>query len=244
MAGCISGMEQQPDGLVIFNGGESPRQRDSRLKCCGICPIGAKFSGIPEGTPRVPPQEEQEILARWRGHWKLTMLSTGNIGGNIVAFTDGYIDGNILGLSGGMHNTTEYIDDGRALQVATANAPQRQRLSLWRGADHVLYVDNTGSRLDSESPIELRLTNSIGFGIAMTRPAGQSIPVVTATVVSTTAGGPLDPVAVPVFVGTQPMQMERGESLTEGLQKLADLRAQGALNEEEYTAAKQKLLAT
>jgi hypothetical protein len=104
--------------------------------------------------------------------------------GNRLAFTDGYIDGNILALSGGMHNTTQHVGSigdshyRQSITTAVANAPQKQRLSLWRGTDGTLYIDNTGSRVVSETPTELKIKNSIGFDMARPRggwrPAGRS----------------------------------------------------------------------
>ena len=168
------------DGVQVYNDGNPiPPGTEASLNSCLCCSATLfKYSGIPEGTTRVPEAEEKEILQRWYGHWKIIVpgsARTVNTFGRLT-FTDGYIDGNILTLSGGVEYVPVYYtdagDDTPSDTKAVANAPQKQRLSLWRGTDGTLYIDNTGSRVVSETPTELKIKNSIGFDMAYVRQGG------------------------------------------------------------------------
>ena len=163
------------DGVQVYNDGNPiPPGTQASITCCLCCHSpGIAYSGIPEGTTRVPEAEEKEILQRWYGHWKLyqSLGSANPFSGARLAFTDGDIDGNILALSGGMHNSTQHVGSygdsgyGHSVTTAVANAPQKQRLSLWRGTDGTLYIDNTGTRIVSETPTELKIKNSSSGGL-------------------------------------------------------------------------------
>ncbi len=221
------------DGVQVYNDGNPiPPGTEASLNYCLCCSKTLfKYSGIPEGTTRVPEAEEKEILQRWYGHWKLHDLGSAGPGvGNRLAFTDGYIDGNILALSGGMHNTTQHIgsynDDtyNRSITTAVANAPQKQRLSLWRGTDGTLYIDNTGSRVVSETPTELKIKNSIGFDMAYVR---QGAP--PAGVVVQGMAAPIAPV------------MERDDP-AERLAAAKKMLDQGLISQSDFEAKKKEIL--
>ena len=216
-------------GVQVYNDGD-PLPPGTKATCCVCIPLFT-YSGIPEGTTRVPEAEEKEILKRWYGHWKLVDLGSAGPGvGNRLAFTDGYIDGNILALSGGMHNTTQHIgsynDDtyNRSITTAVANAPQKQRLSLWRGTDGTLYIDNTGSRVVSETPTELKIKNSIGFDMAYVR---QGAP--PAGVVVQGMAAPIAPV------------MERDDP-AERLAAAKKMLDQGLISQSDFEAKKKEIL--
>ena len=216
-------------GVQVYNDGD-PLPPGTKATCCVCIPLFT-YSGIPEGTTRVPEDEEKEILKRWYGHWKLVDLGSAGPGvGNRLAFTDGYIDGNILALSGGMHNTTQHIgsynDDtyNRSITTAVANAPQKQRLSLWRGTDGTLYIDNTGSRVVSETPTELKIKNSIGFDMAYVR---QGAP--PAGVVVQGMAAPIAPV------------MERDDP-AERLAAAKKMLDQGLISQSDFEAKKKEIL--
>lgn len=216
-------------GVQVYNDGD-PLPPGTKATCCVCIPLFT-YSGIPEGTTRVPEDEEKEILKRWYGHWKLIDLGSAGPGvGNRLAFTDGYIDGNILALSGGMHNTTQHIgsynDDtyNRSITTAVANAPQKQRLSLWRGTDGTLYIDNTGSRVVSETPTELKIKNSIGFDMAYVR---QGAP--PAGVVVQGMAAPIAPV------------MERDDP-AERLAAAKKMLDQGLISQSDFEAKKKEIL--
>ena len=172
--GCgISGLKQE-NGMQIYNDGEpAPPGWGPTFNCIKLFTV----TGIPEGTPKVPKDEEKAILARWQGRYKIVSLSSPpGITGNVVSFTDAHIQGDILEISGG----TRMIHTQHGI-MNMPNQPQKQRVSLWRGADDVLYIDNIGSKLVRESPTQLEIKNALGFGLRWDR------------------------------VAPAPMQMERGE---------------------------------
>ena len=123
-----------------------------------------------------------------------------------------------MSISGGMHNATQYVGD-RPVTMAVANQPQQQRIKMWRGADGTLYIDNIGSKLVSESPSEIKILNAMGMTTLLRREGGV------------------------VAAGVVVAEMDRGDVGSE-LQKLADLKKSGALTDEEFAAAKAKLLNT
>ncbi len=170
----ISGYRVE-NGVQIYNDGAPAPPGWSVTFCC--CIPMFKVSGIPEGTPRVPEDEAKAILARWQGRYKIVSLSSPpGIKGNVVSFTDVHVKGDILEISGG----TRMIHTQHGT-IHVPNQPQKQRVSLWRGADGVLYIDNIGSKLVRESPTQLEMKNALGFGLRWDR------------------------------VAPAPMQMERGE---------------------------------
>ena len=127
------------DGVQVYNDGNPiPPGTEASLNYCLCCSKTLfKYSGIPEGTTRVPEAEEKEILQRWYGHWKLHDLGSAGPGvGNRLAFTDGYIDGNILALSGGVHNRTQHVgsynDSGSYNNTVRQLSPTRRRSSACR----------------------------------------------------------------------------------------------------------------
>ena len=229
MACCMQNFPKNVGGVQVYNDGD-PLPPGTKATCCVCIPLFT-YSGIPEGTTRVPEDEEKEILKRWYGHWKLVDLGSAGPGvGNRLAFTDGYIDGNILALSGGMHNTTQHVGSigdshyRQSITTAVANAPQKQRLSLWRGTDGTLYIDNTGSRVVSETPTELKIKNSIGFDMAYVR---QGAP--PAGVVVQGMAAPIAPV------------MERDDP-AERLAAAKKMLDQGLISQSDFEAKKKEIL--
>ena len=229
MACCMQNFPKNVGGVQVTNDGD-PVPPGTKGTCCLCIPLFT-YSGIPEGTTRVPEAEEKEILKRWYGHWKLIDLGSAGPGvGNRLAFTDGYIDGNILALSGGMHNTTQHVGSigdshyRQSITTAVANAPQKQRLSLWRGTDGTLYIDNTGSRVVSETPTELKIRNSIGFDMAYVR---QGAP--PAGVVVQGMAAPIAPV------------MERDDP-AERLAAAKKMLDQGLISQSDFEAKKKEIL--
>ena len=205
------------DGVQVYNDGNPiPPGTEASLNSCLCCSATLfKYSGIPEGTTRVPEAEEKEILQRWYGHWKLHNLGpVGPGSGASLAFTEGYIDGNILALSGGMN-----LSDGWRQQT------QKQRLSLWRGTDGTLYIDNTGSRVVSETPTELKIKNSIGFDMAYVREGAPPAGVVVQGMAA-----PIAPV------------MERGDP-AERLIEAKKLLDQGLISQSDFDAKKKEIMA-
>ena len=234
MACCMQNFPKNVGGVQVYNDGD-PLPPGTKATCCVCIPLFT-YSGIPEGTTRVPEDEEKEILKRWYGHWKLIDLGSAGPGvGNRLAFTDGYIDGNILALSGGMHNTTQHVGSigdshyRQSITTAVANAPQKQRMSLWRGTDGTLYIDNPGSRLVSETPTELKLKNSLGMDMAFVRQGGSPAGVVPAGVVVQGMAAPIAPV------------MERDDP-AERLAAAKKMLDQGLISQSDFEAKKKEIL--
>ena len=233
------------DGVQVYNDGNPiPPGTEASLNSCLCCSATLfKYSGIPEGTTRVPEAEEKEILQRWYGHWRLQDLGSAGPGvGNRLAFTDGYIDGNILALSGGMHNTTQHVGSigdshyRQSITTAVANAPQKQRLSLWRGTDGTLYIDNTGSRVVSETPTELKIKNSSSGGSASTWPIGFNMAFIR-------EGGGAPPAGVVVQGMAAPIApvMERDDP-AERLAAAKKMLDQGLISQSDFDAKKKEIL--
>ena len=179
------------DSLMLYNSGEAvPPGWVPTDKCIAVCYIPAtglaccdrtvrseSFSGIPIDTPKVPPQEEKEILARWQGHWQIkhdkklaAQQHFEDFPGDCFAaeykwpYTDAHIDGNVLTLSGGDRLVSERTDHESMAYVKSRkrNPRKRIRLSLWRGANGVLYIDNVGSTVQAETATELKIKAAIG----------------------------------------------------------------------------------
>ena len=233
------------DGVQVYNDGNPiPPGTEASLNSCLCCSATLfKYSGIPEGTTRVPEAEEKEILQRWYGHWRLQDLGSAGPGvGNRLAFTDGYIDGNILALSGGMHNTTQHVGSigdshyRQSITTAVANAPQKQRLSLWRGTDGTLYIDNTGTRLVSETPTELMIKNSLGFDMKFLRFDMERHVFVREGAGASPAGVVVQGMAAPIA----PV-MERGDP-AERLIEAKKLLDQGLISQSDFDAKKKEIL--
>ena len=101
---------------------------------------------------------------------------------------------------------------------------QKQRLSLWRGTDGTLYIDNTGSRVVSETPTELKIKNSIGFDMAYVREGAPPAGVVVQGMAA-----PIAPV------------MERGDP-AERLLEAKKLLDQGLISQSDFDAKKKEIL--
>ena len=130
-----------------------------------------------------------------------------------------------------MHNTTQHVGSigdshyRQSITTAVANAPQKQRLSLWRGTDGTLYIDNTGSRVVSETPTELKIKNSIGFDMAYVREGAPPAGVVVQGMAA-----PIAPV------------MERGDP-AERLIEAKKLLDQGLISQSDFDAKKKEIMA-
>ena len=199
MACCVPGVKTV-GGVQIYNDNE-PVGAGWQIKFCGFIPIGPAFSGIPEGTPRLEESEEQAILKRWYGHWKIVQLSDAPKN-TILMATDAFVDGNILAMRGG--NVPEQDGDyGVWVNTSVKNAPRKQRFSLWRGADGVLYLDNIGSRLVSETPSELTIKNAINLDLTLTRTVVAPVaPIQSVMERAAAPAGALEVASVPVEVRT------------------------------------------
>ena len=240
-------------GVQVYNDGD-PLPPGTKATCCVCIPLFT-YSGIPEGTTRVPEDEEMEILKRWYGHWKLIDLGSAGPGvGNRLAFTDGFIDGNILALSGNILGAQAHLQGYRidalridevceesghdkATMAAYYRQTQKQRLSLWRGTDSTLYIDNTGTRLVSETPTELKIRNSIGFDMAFHRFDMERHVFVREGAGASPAGVVVQGMAAPIA----PV-MERGDP-AERLLEAKKMLDQGLISQSDFDAKKKEIMA-
>ena len=155
--------------------------------CCHSVDRYFKVTGIPKDTPRVPADEERAILERWKGDWEIVfneklankapniddIHGKQHFGGQFfLAFKRAHFNGDMLKLSGGHHlMETREEADGPVDNRKAFHHPRRVRLSLWRGADGTLYIDNVGSKVVSESATELKVKHA-GNGEWIFRRAG------------------------------------------------------------------------
>ena len=246
------------DGVQVYNDGNPiPPGTQASITCCLCCHSpGIAYSGIPEGTTRVPEAEEKEILQRWYGHWKLyqSLGSANPFSGARLAFTDGDIDGNILALSGNILGAQAHLQGYRidalrldevceerghdkATMAAYYRQTQKQRLSLWRGTDGTLYIDNTGTRLVSETPTELMIKNSIGFDMKFLRFDMERHAFVREGAGASPAGVVVQGMAAPIA----PV-MERGDP-AERLIEAKKLLDQGLISQSDFDAKKKEIMA-
>ena len=147
--------------------------------CCHAEERFFKVAGIPKDTPRVPADEERAILERWKGDWEVVfneklankrpniddIHGKQHFGGQFfLAFERAHFNGDMLKLSGGHHlretREADGSEHGRVVSQKALHYPRRVRLSLWRGADGTLYIDNVGSKVLSESPNELKVRHA------------------------------------------------------------------------------------
>jgi hypothetical protein len=204
--------------------------------CCHEMERYLRVTGIPKGTPRVPAEEERAILERWKGEWQVVFDATlANKAVNLtdiygkqqfcgaytLAFEHAHFNSDMLRLSGGYH-LNESREDSSDSQSAIVthkdrNYPWRARLSLWRGVDGTLYIDNIGSKVVSESPTELKVKNAGNREWIFRRAAGYVVP--PATMAMLRDGPPRAKVEADVA-------------------KLVALKQSGALSEVEFEAAK------
>ena len=146
---CTPGLEITADATSIFNNGE-PVPPDWTTHCC-CCYWELRFAGIPEGTPRVPTAEEKEILRRWQGRYEC-------VRDDGIERSHLHVQGDVMTLSGGIWREVIGAGPNRGEKTGTRGA-FKGKLSFWRGSDGVLYIDNLGSKLESETPMELAIVD-------------------------------------------------------------------------------------
>lgn len=147
---CTPGLEITADAMSIFNNGE-PVPPDWTTHCC-CCLWEIRFAGIPEGTPRVPAAEEKEILRRWQGRYEC-------VRDDGIERSHLHVQGDVMTLSGGLWRHTRVRSHGETRESIGTRGAFKGKLSFWRGSDGVLYIDNLGSKLESETPMELAIVD-------------------------------------------------------------------------------------
>ncbi|EGD78213.1 hypothetical protein PTSG_09088 [Salpingoeca rosetta] len=182
------------------------------MYCCGM--LIPKVRGIPADAKLLSLEEQNQLLAPLQGAWKLRPLESGRQ--HTIMYTDIYVEGPKVIMSGGMHNRTRHVD-GRRVTAAVANRTQVMYIKYWRGSDGVLYIDRMGSIVESFDQLknELRINNALGISFMWYRE-------------NTVTSQPV--------VAVQP-------SISDELEKLVALLKGGHITQEEYDEAKQKVLA-
>ena len=150
ISSCTPGLEITADAMSIFNNGE-PVPPGWTTHCC-CCYWELRFAGIPEGTPRVPAAEEKEILRRWQGRYEC-------VRDDGIERSHLHVQDDVMTLSGGIFIHKHRDRHGQTRQSIGTRGAFKGKLSFWRGSDGVLYIDNLGSKLESETPMELAIVD-------------------------------------------------------------------------------------
>jgi len=215
--------------------------------------------GIPNGSVKLSAVEEAQILQGLEGNWKITPLQSG--GRYNVNYTDALVKDKTIIISGGMHNRSSGSGNRRH-RGAVANQTQVQPLNFLKGPGGEIYIDNIGSRIERLDIArgEVELDNGIGLKLLLQRgwkqqglqnPIGQSqmlvasaVPVTTpmavVPVIEMARAGNVTAVAVAEPVTTVQVF---APSLLQQITDLKKMKDEGVLTEEEFSAAKAKLLA-
>jgi len=191
----------------------------SCMLCCSCQNLGM-VRGVLHGSQPITGSELQATLGMMAGKWKIQPIQMPN--NSAYAYTDAFIEGNRLIISGGMHNTTvhsggDYDDHsmGSSHQVAVANQAQTQYLCLHRRREGGTYIDAFGSVATEISQDRIAIDGCM---------EGTKMLYMRDLTVTQQPGG-------------------SGEvSVAEQIQKLGELKAQGLLTEDEFSAAKAKLI--
>jgi len=215
--------------------------------------------GIPNGSVKLSAVEEAQILQGLEGTWKITPLQSG--GRYNVDVTDALVKDKTIIISGG----SQYFSGNRrrrdAVESGVVVKTLVQPLNFHKGPRGEIYIDNIGSRIERLDIArgEVELDNGIGLKLLLQRgwkqqglqnPIGQSQMLVASAVPVTTpmavvpvtemarAGKVTAAVAAPVMT----VQVF-APSLLQQITDLKKMKDEGVLTEEEFSAAKAKLLA-
>lgn len=185
---------------------------------CIYCPMkcameAQKVRGILRNARRVTGSEESTLVSKFQGKWKIQPTSA-HAG---IQYTDCFIQGNKMVISGGMHNVTQQHDD-YTTTAAVANTPQNQYLMFHEHPTHrgQYYIDAYGSLCTLIEPNNIHIETAVKGGsmILMRDMTVSSQP--------SAAGSSGDPAAQ--------------------IASLATLKAQGLLSDSEFEAAKAKII--
>lgn len=102
-------------------------------------------AGLPDGVKKLDGDEMEENLSRLQGPWTLKMRDSGSPGGGH------YRNFHTIVIVGDKMNF-----EGDKERKAT------RKITLWRGSDSVLFLDNAGSRLVLEDPTALLIEDAFG----------------------------------------------------------------------------------
>ena len=227
----------------LFNGGKPlycgpngekvlPSELSGLKGCCWTLNTGGvKYRGLPRDAVELKGSAREEFLNNLKGYWKLQPLSEPS--GWTITYTDIYVEGDKVILTGGMHNTSRYIGkfnyhvpDGW-ITAAYANPAQEQKMILFHSAARgTTYIDNVGSMITRVAPdgSEIDINNALGMRVKWVRPwimNGQANPNPNP-----------NPNAGNATTGTA----------DDELTKLEKLHENGILSDEEYTAIKMRVV--
>jgi len=134
---------------------------------------GPEYLGIPAPAIDVKEEAAAAILARWKGHYKVKVAESKPEGRGperlfqaanksfydyspLHNFTSVHINDDSMCFSGGSTDyTTGGNSEGQGGGVIN-NLPVALKLTLRRGVDDELYLDNLGSRIIEDSPTSSR----------------------------------------------------------------------------------------
>ena len=218
------------DGKPLYRGpnGEKvlPSELSGLMGCCWTLSTGMKFRGLPRDAVELKGSAREELLNNLKGYWKLQPLS--GAGRNTIAYTDVFVEGDKAILSGGMHNSTQYVGNyngnggvGRHITTAVANQAQEQKILPYRSAARgTLYMDNIGSLITRVAPdgSEIEISNALCMKMKWVRPWKLN--------------GQPNPNAGNATTGTTDDELTR----------LEKLRKDGILSDEEYTKLKIRVM--
>ena len=231
----------------LFNGGKPlycgpngekvlPSELSGLKGCCWTLNTGGvKYRGLPRDAVELQGSAREEFLNNLKGYWKLQPLS--GAGRNTITYTDVFVEGDKVILTGGMHNTTQYVGGnynstaGRYITTAVANPAQEQKIIPFRSAARgTTYMDNIGSMITRVAPdgSEIEISNALCMKAKWVRPwklNGQANP-------NPNAGNATTGTAWNATTGTA----------DDELTKLEKLHKNGILSDEEYTAIKMRVV--
>jgi hypothetical protein len=118
----------------------------TNLGLCSCCQIVA--TGIPADAKLLPIDEQQALLGKLQGYWKIIQLDIGSSGTNN---TDVFVEGNVYTTSGGMRGDV--------------SAPTEKHYFKFYRAGETLYSDRFGTRVISLDFAEFKYFSSVYGGI-------------------------------------------------------------------------------
>jgi hypothetical protein len=120
------------------------------LEGCCSC-YSAVVAGVPSHAILLPIPEQQALLDKLQGHWKIKAVDPGD--DSTVVYTDVFVEGNAYTISGGQTATEE----------GNATPTQKYYFKFYR-AGETLYSDRFGSRVISLDFAEFKFCSPVNGG--------------------------------------------------------------------------------
>ena len=223
------------DGKPLYCG---PNGEKVGIDGSGFCcdPPYERYRGLPRDAVELQGSAREEFLNNLKGFWKLQPLS--EYSQNTIIYTDIYVEGDKVILTGGIHNDAVYVGEhnhtlGGYAKTAFANQAQEQKMILFHSAVRgTTYIDNVGSMITRVAPdgSEIDINNALGMRVKWLRPwklNGQANPNPNPNAGNATTG-----TAWNATTGTA----------DDELTKLEKLHKNGILSDEEYTKLKMRVV--